>query len=193
MNEVQRIINCQNGHTESYYQLVKDYEVPLYRFCYHLTGNEHSAKDLFQETWLKVIKKINLYQSKYSFKNWLFTIASNTYKDQYRRWKKLEKLRVETNQSSEEILLNRWDEKDNVEDQVLSHELDTTLRLEVNKLKVHYKMVVVLHYFEGLSQKEIAQILTIPEGTVKSRLNQSRQILRKAMEVKDIYGRAQNR
>jgi len=179
------IIGCQNGHKENFALLIRNYEQALYKYCYYLTGNEQSASDLFQDTWLKVMMKIRLYKDEYKFKNWLLSIASNTYRDFYRKKKRQQRVVKDYSDSDRKSSeMNQVHTGDNpVEDSVLLDEKKEEVHRALQTIKEHYRMVIVLYYFEELSINEISEALKIPKGTVKSRLNQAKKLMRKTMEV----------
>lgn len=185
MDEKHIIRLCQNGNKEYYDMLIRKYETPLYRYCYYLAGAPQEASDLFQETWLKVIDRIEGYKMEYPFKTWLLSIASNTYKDHYRkimRWSK----KVGSFFTNEPMALEfemAVSEDSLIEDGFINREIINALRVAVNQLKWHYRAVIILYYFEEQSIRDIGKILDIPEGTVKSRLNQGKKLLRNLMEV----------
>lgn len=185
MDENIIIDRCKAGYSDYFEILIKNYEQSLYKYCYYLTGSEEEAKDLFQNTWLKVITKIHMYSEKYTFKNWLLSIATNTYKDWYRkqkRWSKKLK-RYFTTDTMETELLSIPSETLLPEDECILDESSEQLRQAVLALKHHYKTVILLFYFEEKPIKEISFILDIPEGTVKSRLNQAKKMLKQELEV----------
>ncbi len=185
MDEKQIIRLCQNNRHEYYEALVIKYEKPLYRYCFHLCRNPQDAKDLFQETWLKAMGRIKLYKEAYSFKNWLFSIATNIFRDKYRRKIRRAKLVKEfSNLEKKEWELGNVPSNDIPADAGMeTKEVREQIKNEVNRLKWPYKSVIVLHYFEERTLKDIGLILGIPEGTVKSRLSKARSILGERMEM----------
>ena len=185
VDEKQIILLCQNGNKEYYDILIRKYEKPLYKYCYYLAGNPQEANDLFQETWLKVIDRIESYNMEYTFKTWLLSIASNAYKDHYRKkmqWSK--KIRsFFTNESMTLEFEKIVSEDPLIEDNLINQESLHALRVAVHRLKWHYRAVIILYYFEEQSIQDIGNILNIPNGTVKSRLNQGKKLLRNLVEV----------
>ena len=185
MDEKKIIHLCQNGNKEYYDILIRKYKTPLYKYCYYLAGGTQEASDLFQETWLKVIDRIDGYNMEYAFKSWLLSIASNTYKDHYRkkmRWSK--KIRsFFTNESMALEFDTAISEDTLIEDGFINRETINALTAAVRQLKWHYRTVIILYYFEEQSIRDIGRILDIPDGTVKSRLNQGKKLLRNLMEV----------
>lgn len=184
MDERQIVRLCLNGHMDCCEALIVKYEKSLYRYCFYLTGTTQEAKDLFQETWLKAIGKLKTYNVDYSFKTWLWSIASNEFKDRHRRKTRWSgKIKSHRDAASMDLEFKNIPSQETSADKVLIDiETKNRLKTEVNQLKIHYKTVVILYYYEEQSLKEISSILKIPEGTVKSRLNQARKILKTRME-----------
>jgi len=184
VDEKQIIRLCKSERTEYYNALIQAYEGSLYRYCFHLSSNPHDAADLFQETWFKVFSKLKTYDEAYSFKNWLFTIASNEFKDRYR--KKARRYTHEkrfSDSKTMQLQMESLKSYDVPADELLEKkEVNHRLKQEVNGLRWIYRSVVVLHYFEEQSVRDVSEVLKIPEGTVKSRLSKARQILRERME-----------
>lgn len=184
MDEKQIIRLCQNGMCEYYEPLVVKYEEALYRYCFHLCQNSQNAKDLFQETWLKVISRITTYDESYSFKNWLMAIASNGFKDNYRKKARRNSIFREFNDAEFKTrkMVSVPSSELPADELMMAIEIRKQLKTEVSRLKWSCQSVVILHYYEERSVKDIGMILGIPEGTVKSRLSHARQILKGRMK-----------
>lgn len=179
MEEQRLIKGCKSGQAYAFDQLISIYEEGLYKYCYYLAKKPEDAKDIYQETWYKAISRIEQYDDAFSFKNWLYKICSNTYRDHYRKWKRLTSWQVQV----EDEQMTKYADQVNVEDQFILSEDEEKLKKAINALKEHYKLVIVLFYFQDRSLSEISNILQVPVGTVKSRLNQSKKLLKKEMEV----------
>lgn len=174
-----------SGQSEVMDILVDRYKIPLYRLCYHLTANNMDADDLFQETWIKAVKSIKLYDTGKPLLPWLCTICTNLYKDRYRvkkRWIN----RIKEYFSSQE----KDAEMDSVhnsapmlEDELVEKFDREAVRKYINMLDDTYRLPIILYYFKEVDYSDIGEILGIPIGTVKSRLYTAKQKLRKLMEV----------
>ena len=163
--------------------LVEQYENMLYNLCYRLTQNMHDAQDLYQQTWLKAISRINLYANK-SMKNWLYTICLNLYRDNYRKSKRKEQT-ISSKFSSEAQEKKRWKTQRimRTAESVAINNINNELLLEkIDQLSDKLRVPIILFYFDGFDYKAIAGILRVPIGTVKSRLNLAKEKLRKEME-----------
>lgn len=133
------------------------------------------AEDLFQDTWYKAIKGYDTYDSEKPFDKWLFSICVNTYKNSLRLAYNKRKLDFNSDEEKEFFINSVPDTENNSLD---SH---IELKKEILALPKRQKLVIVLHYLKGYSEKEIAEILKIPQGTVKSRLHSAKKRLKERL------------
>lgn len=157
-------------------QYIQQYGKRLYGLCLVLCASTFDADDLYQETWLKVVKNISQYDTAKEFEPWLTKICVNTYRNTLRR---IARSPIFNHFSSNE-------EKDAVFDSVaikqMGEEADyTPLYKAIDKLPDKFRMTVILFYFREMDIASTAQVLGIPAGTVKSRLNKSRRLLKEAL------------
>ena len=149
---------------EQIYQRYGNYLVNY--FNRKLWQDQEKAEDFTQELFGKIIDRPDMFDTNKKFKTWLFTIASNMCKNEYKR--------VEIRKSTRHDVPEGFEAK--ATDELVDKTLDkksfvNSLQDELNKLKDKHKDVFMLRHFEGLSLKEIAETLEINEGTVKSRLH----------------------
>lgn len=151
------------------------YGKDLTRLCMSLCNNRDDAEDLYQSTWEKVMRHLRRYNKEKPFDKWLFSICVNTYKDMVKSpfYKRI--LRFDKAEDLERTLNSIPYDED------ISREEILTLHNAISKLSTDKRQVIALFYFKDYSTKEVAEILSIPEGTVKSRLNSARQDLRKEL------------
>jgi RNA polymerase sigma-70 factor (ECF subfamily) len=164
--------------------LIDRYKTDLYSLCVKLTRNGSDADDLFQDTWVRVMKRIDGFSPDHNFKTWLFTICLNRYRDLY-RWRKRWWRRIRQPDSGEQIdeEITRLESLEPGPEQLaISEQSRTMLRKAVDMLDESLRLPIVLHYFQGLSTAEIGEVLGIPRGTVKTRLYAGRDRLRKTLE-----------
>lgn len=150
-------------------------------FCIALTGNRAEGEDLFQDTFLRlsiISKKIDKDDN---LKSFAMSIAARIYKDNYK--KNLRRNKIAPTLYNEEVFESLIS-PENVESSVEKRELNEFLRKEILSLDEIYKIVILLFYIADLKIDNIAEILNIPSGTVKSRLNKARELLRKGLEEK---------
>ena len=155
-------------------QYVEQYAHDLMRFCYKLCGNKHDADDLFQETWAKALSHFSRYQSTKSFKSWLFTICANTFRDSAKE-KYVTAKALFRDEEEKERFLNAVPVQDEDVDQYLD------LYDALHSLPKKHRLVITLYYFRDFTQKEIAEILAVPEGTVASRLSTAKKLLKRRL------------
>ncbi|MBW8352123.1 sigma-70 family RNA polymerase sigma factor [Bacillus sp. IITD106] len=167
------VLLAQKGDKEAFTRLIEDCQLTLYRVSLGILKDDTDCADAIQETILKSYHSIiNLKQPKY-FKTWLTRILINECNDILRKRKKI-------------ILLDSVDDIGNIEEHKEEH---IDLKLALSKLECNHRTVLILFYYEEFSIKEIAQILKIREGTVKSRLNRARHKLSSLLNLyKDERG-----
>ena len=151
------------------------YSADLTRLCISLCCNNHDAEDLFQETWFKAMKNYKSYNSDLPFDKWLFSICVNTFKNKRKLFYHRNKVDFKSDEEKQAFfnsIPNTSDEK-----------FDSYFELHsaVAELPKKLKIVVVLYYFKDYSAKEIAGILGIPEGTVKSRMQSAREQIKRRL------------
>jgi RNA polymerase sigma-70 factor (ECF subfamily) len=152
----------------------------LYNFGFYLTNDEDEAKDLLQETYLRAYKYINYYQKGTNAKAWLLRILKNTFINDYRKKsKKPVHLSFEdfyTGDESEDT--GFIDLRQEVFDSLIGDEVTKAL----NGLPVDYRLIILLCDIEGFKYEEIAKIIDVPIGTVRSRLHRARNMLKEKLK-----------
>jgi len=155
----------------------------LYNFSLYLTKNSDDAKDLVQETYYKAYKFFHQFQEGTSIKAWLFKILKNTFINLYRKkYREPEIIDYEKVESFIGLMKdNNFDFAHLEEDNLLNKFLSDNVVSALNQLPDDFKTVVLLSDVEGLSYKEIADIVECPIGTVRSRLSRARKMLQKIL------------
>lgn len=154
-------------------QYIRQYGKRLYGLCLHLCQNRADADDLYQETWLKVMKNLDRFDEVREFEPWLTKICVNTWRNVLRRMMR----------SPVKDHFSTAEEKDlffssiPAEERQDYHDLYEAVKGLPDKLR----MTVILYYFEGMDIRAAANVLDIPEGTVKSRLSQAKKRLKGAL------------
>jgi RNA polymerase sigma-70 factor (ECF subfamily) len=181
-DEHQLLKSYSEGDMSCIDTLIALYEGDLFNLCCKLHRNHSDAEDLYQQTWVKVVRGAHTYRQK-SFKNWLYTICLNTYRDSWRK----SRLRwivdgVGLDEEALELVLQTATEGVSAESEVMDNLTQQMLAEKVGLLPDKLRLPVILHYFQDLSYEESAQILGVPMGTIKSRLNAARSRLREELE-----------
>src|SRR5215471_19120950 len=158
----------------------------LYRTALRLTNNQQEAEDLVQETMLKAFRFANTYQRGTNLRAWLFRILNTTAINRYR--KQASHPQATALPEGEEFYLynrirdfNGQELSAGAEEEVLSRYLDEDVYKALNELPPNFRMAIILADIEGLSYKEIADVLQIPIGTVMSRISRARRQLQKSL------------
>ncbi|TXE08924.1 sigma-70 family RNA polymerase sigma factor [Algoriphagus aquimarinus] len=160
----------------------------MYNFGYRLTFDEDDAKDLVQDTYLKAYRFINSFEQGTNAKAWLFRILKNSFINEYRKKSKqptkVDYQEVETYYNSDDVHYQSTSDlrAESVKD-MLGDEISNAL----NSLAVDFRTVIILCDLEGFTYEEMAKILDIPIGTVRSRLHRARNLLKEKLQ-----GYAQN-
>lgn len=152
-------------------QLVRRWEVPIQRLCTRMLGDEHRGEDLTQDTFARLFAKRKDYQPTGKFSTFLWRIALNLCYDELRRMKRRPEAPLEDENFDADDALPSFRLLDPSPDMLLlRREQGEIVRDAIQQLSEAYRSVVVLRHYENLKFREIADVLGIPEGTVKSRM-----------------------
>lgn len=168
--QVEIVKKAQAGGQEALQALVDQYHIPALRAAQIILGDPQDAEDIVQEVWIQVLRSLGSLRDPGRFNAWLYRIVRNT---------ALRKRQQRATKLSDIML-----QEDLVCEETESHTRADTLQwlpIALHALSGKDYFVTSLHYFNGLSVEEIAQLLGVPLGTVKSRLFHARQILKKEM------------
>lgn len=171
------------GDEPAFDELYRSYSGKLYRMAYVITGNKSDSEDVLQETFVKCYLHRKELKDASRFESWLYRILVRTAwkAARGRRELSLESILEDPDQGKQAIQISR-DQSAGPLERFIDRETSGELLSLVGKLDVKYRTVVVLHYYNELSTREIARITGTLEGTVKSRLYKARKLLRKQME-----------
>ena len=162
----------QAGDTDSLGVLVARWEQPLFRFVYRLMPRQEDARDICQETFLRVLKKAHRFRKGSRFSTWMYQIALNLCRDQARRSRRWSLLIAETptlpERATGPLASQRPDEDPSRI--VERREMSSAVLQALERLPPEQREVLVLKEFEGMKFREIAEVLGCPESTVKSRM-----------------------
>ncbi|HEX9649489.1 MAG TPA: sigma-70 family RNA polymerase sigma factor [Cyclobacteriaceae bacterium] len=154
----------------------------LYNFAYSLTSNQDDSDDLVQETFLKAYKFLNSYQSGTNAKAWLFRILKNSFINDYRKSSKeppkVDYQEVESYYNSDDVDIKMTTD---LRVDAVNGMMGDEVAMALNNLDVDYRTIIILCDLEGFKYEEMAKILDIPIGTVRSRLHRARQLLKEQL------------
>ena len=168
------LIGCiVNGDADAIRPLMDRYQRPLAALLQRALGRTPDVEDVFQETWIRVVRSAHRYDPEQRFSAWLFAIAWNLVKDRWRRTVTTEDVDLAALASPERSPEERAMDADRAE----------RVRDMVARLPERLAQAILLRYFEELSEKEMAERLGIPLGTVKSRIHHGLRMMRESDEL----------
>lgn len=179
--ESQLVEKSMDGDLDAFEELVLLFDKKVYNYCLRMTNNRNDAEDLAQEVFLKVYKNLKNFRKDSKFSTWIYRIAYNTCVDNYRKKRfKLLPLNKIIDEEQQEIDIPSPGPLP--EEQVISNEKYSLIKECIAQLKPRYKSAIILRDIHNYSYREIAEILDVPIGTVKSDINRGRALLRKALK-----------
>jgi RNA polymerase sigma factor (sigma-70 family) len=187
MSESELLNNIKKNPAE-FSEVFKLYYKPLFGYILRRTGNFNETADIAAETFLKAFTHINKFSYKgISIKVWLYRIATNEvnlyFRNKQRHDSTFERIEIENRNLFENYL---QEDREILEKELLKHEQFNEILKILKTLPIKYQEVISLKYFEGKENKEIADILDIKEGTLKSLLSRGIEKLRKSATRLDI-------
>lgn len=177
-----------NGEINAYEKIVFEYERKVYNIAFRMFKNKTDAEDMAQEVFIKIYQKLNLFNFKSSFSTWIYRITVNTCLDEIRKRKREKNISLESDYQKE--IESNYKEPERTLD---SNEKLKKVEKVLYDLNEKHRVVIVLRDINGFSYDEIAKILDIKKGTVKSRISRARSKLIEKMELFDENERLNNR
>ena len=178
---------AQHGHEPAFRELVRRYERPVFSLLYRMVRDRALAEDLAQETFIKVLNGIKSYNPQFKFSSWIFKIANNAAIDHLRK-RDLDTLSLDgsphatTPEEMSATALQLGDRGESPLQEVEARELGSAIERAIAKLRPEYRACILLRHVEGHSYEEIARILDLPLGTVKTYIHRGRHELRVYLE-----------
>jgi len=176
-----------DGSERAYRELIGRYQRPVFSLIYRLVRDREKAEDLAQDTFIKVLNNIGRYKPEYKFSSWIFKIAHNTSLDQLRK-KEPETLSIDgspharTAAEVEASTITPESGGENPEQFTLNRELGVEIEAALGTLREDYRTAIVLCHVEGRPYEEIAEIMEVPLGTVKTYIHRGRKELMQRLE-----------
>lgn len=167
--------------------LVNEYGDAVFRYCKSITYTKDDAEDLYQQTYLKAFELQKKIVKEKNPKAYLMSIAMNLWKNHKSMYARHERIAPTISSEEEGVQIEDVKADGDFVDVIVREETISMLRQCVNQLPEKQKQIVLLFYAAELSIEEIAKIERIPKGTVKSRLNKARTVLKENMEAQG-YG-----
>ncbi len=180
------VVLARGGREAAYRELVRRYERPVFALLYRMVRDRELAEDLAQETFVKALNAIESYRPEFKFSSWIFKIANNAAIDHLRR-RELDTLSLdgsphaETPEAMQATALQIGARQESPLDAVEARELGGAIESAIGRLRPEYRSCILLRHVEGRAYEEIAEILDLPLGTVKTYIHRARNELRLAL------------
>ena len=171
------------GDPNAFEVLFKKYREQVARLVYSIAKDDSIVDDIVQEVFLLVYRHIAKFRQHAAFKTWIYRITVNEALRQIgrmRRWQPLPEGEFDASRLPSAMVV--FENGDSPERVLIDGEQKRLVQRALDEIKPHHRMILVLYYLEDLSVQEIAQVLEIPEGSVKSRLFYARDSLRKVLD-----------
>lgn len=175
MNEVELINLAKKGNKSAMNTILNDNLGVIKGYVLKMTGDPHLSQDIIQETMLKAILNIDKFEPKAKFSTWMIRIATNVYRDYLRKNKIYDLTEVEIKEKyidTEDMVMSRYEYKE-------------IMNIVMN-LSAEKRAVFILKHYYGYKYEEIAEILSCPVGTVRSRLHNAIKFIIKELERKEM-------
>lgn len=186
--DAELIQRAKGGDNDAFCEIVKKYENYCYRLAFCALKNTDDAWDVCQETFIRVYRSLQSFRCDCELSTWLYRVCHNAIYDFIRKSKKNAPLSVSDISSDDEqdFELADTDESNNPENALMKKERIRMVRLAISELSHEHKQILLLRDIEGFGYDEIAEILHLEIGTVKSRISRARAALKKVLIEKGI-------
>ena len=182
MNELLLISRARGGDRDAFGELVEQYRDNVYRLAYRMCGNAYDADEAAQEAFVAAWRALPNFRGDAKFSTWLYRLTTNAAIDVMRREK-----RHQTVGDGE--MMDLADDADSPQETVERTEQQEAVQKALATLSEEYREVLLLRYMEELDYAEIAEVLQLPSGTVKSRINRAKAALKTALlKSGNIFG-----
>jgi RNA polymerase sigma-70 factor, ECF subfamily len=180
------VVQARKGSEAAYRELLSRYERPVFSLIFRMVRDRETAEDLAQETFIKVLNNLDRYSPEFKFSSWLFKIANNLTIDHLRR-RRVDTISIEgapdavTAESARATTIAVVSAGESPLEELESRELGTAIERAIGKLRPEYRACIMLRHVEDKSYEEIAEIVRLPLGTVKTYIHRARHELRAAL------------
>jgi RNA polymerase sigma-70 factor, ECF subfamily len=186
LSDQEVVLMARAGREAAYRELIRRYERPIFALLFRMVRDRELAEDLSQETFVKALNAIESYRPEFKFSSWIFKIANNAAIDHLRR-RELDTLSLdgsphaETPEAMQATALQIGARQESPLDTVEAKELGGAIELAIGRLRPEYRSCILLRHVEGRAYEEIAEMLDLPLGTVKTYIHRARNELRQAL------------
>jgi RNA polymerase sigma-70 factor (ECF subfamily) len=186
LSDQEVVLQAREGRQAAYRELIRRYERPIFALIFRMVRDRELAEDLSQETFVKALNAIGSYRPEFKFSSWIFKIANNAAIDHLRR-RELDTLSLEgsphaaTPEAMQATALQIGNREESPLEAVEARELGSAIEAAIGRLRPEYRSCILLRHVEGRAYEEIAEILDLPLGTVKTYIHRARNELRQML------------
>jgi RNA polymerase sigma-70 factor (ECF subfamily) len=186
LSDQEVVLRARSGQEAAYRELIRRYERPVFALLFRMVRDRELAEDLAQETFIKALNAIDSYRPEFKFSSWIFKIANNAAIDHLRR-RELNTLSLdgsphaETPEAMQATALQIGARQETPLDAVEAKELGGAIEAAIGSLRPEYRSCILLRHVEGRAYEEIAEMLNLPLGTVKTYIHRARNELRQSL------------
>jgi len=185
-SDEQLLLALRNGDTDGLAVLVTRWEQPLFRFVYRLVERREDARDVCQETFVRVLRNAGHFRDGARFSTWMYQIALNLCRDHMRRKRRWGALVVEERSEAEDRREPPDRTRPRPSEELESRERRIAVQRALGLLPAEQREILLLKEYEGMKFREIAEVLGCPESTVKSRMYQALETMRGHLSLEGI-------
>lgn len=185
------IKKAARGDVESFEKLIEAHQKKVFNIALGMLKNPADAEDIAQDVFIKVYKSLKNFKGQSSFSTWLYRVTTNTCLDELRRRKTRQTFSIDEEIVTQEGEVSKQvvDDSPSPDEILEKNELKRNISHAISKLAKEHRTVIVLRDMQGFSYEEIANILQLPLGTVKSRINRARLTLKDILKAdRELYG-----
>ncbi len=180
------LADIKDGDEAAFQEIVRRYRNPITNFVYRMLDDYERSVELAQETFIRVFTSASRYQANYSFSTYIYRIATNLAISELRRRKRRKFVSLfspYTDDNGDAVELDPPDLNPLQDESLIKDERRKAVARAITSLPEKYRAAIVLRDVEGLSYDRIAEVLKLSEGTVKSRINRARNLLKEKLSV----------
>ncbi len=187
VDDKELVARALEGDESAYGELLERFRRPVFSLIYRMIGDREQAEDLAQESFVKAFNNLDSYNPSYRFSSWLFKIANNHAIDHLRR-ARLSTVSIHGSphavdaERAEETRIVLESRDESPEQEMLALELGGEIEQAIARLRAEYRTAVILRHIENRPYEEIAEIMDVPIGTVKTFLHRARAELREMLD-----------
>lgn len=176
-DELELIRRSLNGDKDAWGEIVKRYKVSVFGVALGILGNPADAEDAAQDAFIRAYQGLHTFHLDKRFSTWIFAITANLCKNKLRRDRLFAPLKY---------VARATKSHHNPEARLIEDERAQMMREALDQLSPKYRMPLVLRYYGDLEYKDIAEVMKLPEGTIKTRIHRAKSELKKLLEKKGV-------